>query len=145
MFGNPSIIVLLCLMPMVVAFQCSALRNNSPNSRPIFTRHQAEAGDSTTPDGKESPTGTKNPLRLAVLKLGMTELKWTSPLNYEKRSGTYECASCSTVLFDSTGKYDSGSGWPSFWRTDSGNVAYKREWDGRIECSCKSCGGHLGK
>ena len=50
------------------------------------------------------------------------------------------------TLFDSSGKYDSGSGWPSFWKTkDVARVAYKREWDGRAECSCGSCGGHLGK
>lgn len=89
--------------------------------------------------------GTWNPLRLAVLKLKFTELKYTSPLNYEKRPGTYSCANCGNTLFESEGKYDPGSGWPSFWKTASENrVAYKQEWDGRIEVQCKNCKGHLG-
>ena len=90
-------------------------------------------------------TGTWNPLRLAVLKMKFTELKFTSPLNYEKRPGTYNCAACDQPLFDSTGKYDSGSGWPAFWKTTAAKkVAYKQEWDGRIEVQCGNCKGHLG-
>eukprot|EP00567_Pseudictyota_dubia_P003406 CAMPEP_0197435510 /NCGR_PEP_ID=MMETSP1175-20131217/3087_1 /TAXON_ID=1003142 /ORGANISM="Triceratium dubium, Strain CCMP147" /LENGTH=216 /DNA_ID=CAMNT_0042964559 /DNA_START=133 /DNA_END=783 /DNA_ORIENTATION=+ len=95
--------------------------------------------------GREVPNfGTWNPFRLAVLKLGMTELRYTSPLNYEKRDGLYKCANCGANLFDSSGKYDSGSGWPSFWRTSDGSVSLFREWDGRIECRCQNCSGHLG-
>mmetsp|Transcript_1238 Transcript_1238/g.3469 ORF Transcript_1238/g.3469 Transcript_1238/m.3469 type:complete len:181 (-) Transcript_1238:55-597(-) len=94
-----------------------------------------------------SPTqrGTVNPLRLAVLKMGATELAFTSPLNWEKRDGDFICAGCGAKLFDSTAKYDSGSGWPSFWRT-AGNSAieHRREWDGRVEVRCASCQGHLG-
>merc|ERR1711971_56839 len=74
-----------------------------------------------------------------------------SPLNYEKRSGSYKCANCEAVLFTSRGKYDSESGWPSFYRTAGGGndnddsfVALKEEWDGRTEISCRTCGGHLG-
>lgn len=103
--------------------------------------------DSVDTDSSTIPVsfqGTKNPLRLLVLKLGFTEIKFTSPLNYEKRAGVYRCASCGCTLFDSRGKYDSGSGWPSFWKTSGGNVALKREWDGRVECSCVKCKGHLG-
>jgi len=90
---------------------------------------------------------TWNPLRLMVMKLSFTELRFTSPLNYEERDGVYNCAYCGLDLFDSDGKYDSGSGWPSFWRsTRDGNVAYKQEWDGRLECLCanKKCSAHLG-
>ena len=102
--------------------------------------------DSETEGGTKEkvPIGTYNPLRLAVLKLGFTELRWTSPLNYEKRDGQYNCANCGTQLFDADGKYDSGSGWPSFFRTAEGNVSLYREWDGRIECRCGKCEGHLG-
>jgi len=89
--------------------------------------------------------GTKDPLRLAVLRLGMTEPRFISPLNREKRDGVYKCAGCGTTLFESRGKYDSGSGWPSFWCGTSDNkIKLKREWDGRVECTCPSCGGHLG-
>jgi peptide-methionine (R)-S-oxide reductase len=135
-------------LPATTAF--STHRRISPS----FTKCQASSNDNGNDNGnsndKELQTeqdepGTINPLRLAVLKLGLTELKWTSPLNYEKRVGVYSCANCGTILFDSKGKYDSGSGWPSFWKTaDSNRVAYKKEWDGRVECSCKQCKGHLG-
>ncbi|KAL7463309.1 hypothetical protein ACHAXS_003684 [Conticribra weissflogii] len=93
----------------------------------------------------EQQNGTWNPFSLAVLKLGLTEPAYTSPLNYKKSPGTYKCANCGNPVFSSTAKYDSGSGWPSFWKTISSNrVSLKREWDGRIECSCANCGGHLG-
>jgi peptide-methionine (R)-S-oxide reductase len=88
---------------------------------------------------------TWNPFALAVLKLKLTEPAWTSTLNYKKASGVYLCANCGSPLFSSSGKYDSGTGWPSFWKTiESDRVALEREWDGRIECKCASCGGHLG-
>lgn len=93
----------------------------------------------------KSTGGTWNPFSLAVLKLGLTEPAWTSPYNYKKAAGTYLCANCGAPLFPSSAKYDSGSGWPSFWKTiESDRVSVKREWDGRIECTCAGCGGHLG-
>ena len=87
-----------------------------------------------------------NPLRLAVLRLGFTEPAFTSPLNYDKRDGEYQCAGCGNVLFDHQAKFNSGSGWPSFWRTaQDGSVAYaKPDFLGRVECKCASCNGHLG-
>ena len=88
---------------------------------------------------------TWNPLRLAVLKLGFTEPAWTSPLNYGKKDGKFNCAYCGQELFDSDSKYDSGSGWPSFWRSiEDGAVDYKMEFDGRLECRCGKCKSHLG-
>eukprot|EP00562_Extubocellulus_spinifer_P013671 CAMPEP_0178565330 /NCGR_PEP_ID=MMETSP0697-20121206/14102_1 /TAXON_ID=265572 /ORGANISM="Extubocellulus spinifer, Strain CCMP396" /LENGTH=282 /DNA_ID=CAMNT_0020198925 /DNA_START=37 /DNA_END=885 /DNA_ORIENTATION=- len=123
----------------------------SDDSTTDTTRSTATAPEATTTTTStaserkdEGKLGTYNPLRLAVLKLGFTELRWTSPLNYEKRDGVYNCANCGTRLFDSKGKYDSGTGWPSFFRTAEGNVAMFREWDGRVECRCGNCGGHLG-
>lgn len=117
----------------------------SNNYRLSTTQCAASNGSDDDTEEKSQGLGTYNPLRLAVLKLGMTELRFTSPLNYEKRPGSYDCANCGSTLFDSKGKYDSGSGWPSFWKTSNENrVGYKREWDGRVEVSCKKCGGHLG-
>ena len=88
---------------------------------------------------------TWNPLRLLVLRLGLTEPMATSPLNYGKYEGTFTCAYCGATLFDSNSKYDSGSGWPSFWRTVAEDaLAYKMEFDGRLECRCKRCSSHLG-
>ena len=107
--------------------------------------NKESSSNDMTSNESDTRKGTLNPLRLAVLKLGMTEPRFVSPLNYEKRDGLYKCAGCGAVLFDSSGKYNSGSGWPSFWKS-SGNdkVKLTREWDGRVECSCARCDGHLG-
>jgi len=89
--------------------------------------------------------GQSAPFRLAVTKLGVTEPPFSSPLNDETRDGAYFCSSCGAKLFDSAAKYDSGSGWPSFWRTAGGGVEYRREaLGGRMEIKCSNCGSHLG-
>jgi peptide-methionine (R)-S-oxide reductase len=89
---------------------------------------------------------TWNPLRLAVLRLGLTEPRAVSTFNYGNyKDGTFSCAYCGHVLFDGSSKYDSGSGWPSFWRSAKEDaIEYKMEWDGRLECKCKQCNSHLG-
>jgi len=112
---------------------------------PVVDESAENKKSSGVNDPESKNSGTKNPLRLAVLKLGVTEPRFTSPLNYEERDGIYKCAGCGTTLFDSRGKYNSGSGWPSFWcGTEQDRIKLKREWDGRVECSCAKCGGHLG-
>ena len=82
-----------------------------------------------------------------VLRKHGTERAGTSPLNAEKRTGIYTCAACGTPLFESTTKYDSGSGWPSFYAPLPGAVATSTDHGAgmiRVEVHCKSCGGHLG-
>jgi len=88
---------------------------------------------------------TWDPLRLAVLRLGFTEWPATSRFNHGKYNGEFTCAYCGNLLFDSNAKYDSRSGWPSFWRsaTDT-SMAYKMELGGRLECRCQKCESHLG-
>jgi peptide-methionine (R)-S-oxide reductase len=104
-----------------------------------------ESSSQSTIQEPDFKVQTWNPLRLLVLRLGLTEPAATSPLNYGKYDGEFTCAYCGQVLFDSTAKYDSGSGWPSFWRTATDNsVQYKSELDGRLECRCKRCSSHLG-
>lgn len=106
---------------------------------------------STTTTTTRSPSiqpKTWNPFRLLVLRWGWTEPAMISSLNYgtyDKEKDTFLCAYCHTPLFDANAKYNSGSGWPSFWRTKRNNVvAYKREWDNRLECHCQNCSSHLG-
>ncbi len=76
-----------------------------------------------------------------------TERPWTSTLNDEKREGTYICAACYLPLFLSETKFDSGTGWPSFYQPIDGNTGTKRDWKlllPRTEYHCARCGGHQG-
>jgi peptide-methionine (R)-S-oxide reductase len=76
-----------------------------------------------------------------------TERPWTSELNDEKREGTYICAACYLPLFHSETKFDSGTGWPSFYQAIEANVGTKRDWKlilPRTEYHCARCGGHQG-
>ena len=76
-----------------------------------------------------------------------TERPWTSPLNDEKREGTYVCAACYLPLFESSAKFDSGTGWPSFYQSIAGNTNTKTDWKllfPRTEYHCSRCGGHQG-
>ena len=76
-----------------------------------------------------------------------TETPFTSTLNKEKRKGTFICAGCSQRLFSSGTKYDSGTGWPSFWQPLAGGIGTRTDYKiglPRTEVHCARCGGHLG-
>ncbi len=77
-----------------------------------------------------------------------TERPHTSPLNEEKHPGTFVCAACFLPLFDASTKYESGTGWPSFWQPlPGGHVATKKDFElvfPRTEYHCARCGGHQG-
>lgn len=76
-----------------------------------------------------------------------TERPFTSPFNEEKRAGVYVCAACSLPLFTSAMKYDSGTGWPSFFTAIPGHLATKTDFRliyPRTEYHCVKCGGHQG-
>ncbi|MGC1206294.1 MAG: peptide-methionine (R)-S-oxide reductase MsrB [Flavobacteriaceae bacterium] len=82
-----------------------------------------------------------------VLREAGTERPFTSPLNKNYKSGVYVCKACETPLFKSEHKFDSGTGWPSFDREITGNVAYGTDSKlgySRDEEHCATCGGHLG-
>ena len=83
----------------------------------------------------------------AVLFAEGTERPFTSPLNTEKRRGTFVCAACHLPLFEARAKYDSGTGWPSFFEPIEGHLATKRDFKlvlPRTEYHCARCGGHQG-
>lgn len=87
------------------------------------------------------------PAQYAVLREEDTERAFTSPLNDEHRAGTYVCAGCGLPLYSSAAKYDSGTGWPSFWEPLPNAVGTKADWGilgRRTEVHCRRCGGHLG-
>ena len=88
-----------------------------------------------------------SPQAYSVLFEEDTERAFTSPLNDEKRKGTYVCAACFLPLFDSAAKFDSGTGWPSFFRPLRGRLDTKRDFKlifPRTEYHCARCGGHQG-
>jgi peptide-methionine (R)-S-oxide reductase len=88
-----------------------------------------------------------SPAAYAVLRREATERAGTSPLDREKRRGTFHCAGCNQALFLSRTKFDSGTGWPSFWAPIRGAVGTKTDFKiglPRTEVHCARCGGHLG-
>ena len=87
------------------------------------------------------------PEQYNVLRQEGTERAFTSPLNNEKRSGTFACAGCGLVLFPSKFKYDSGTGWPSFFDVLPARIETKTDFlliAPRTEYHCARCGGHHG-
>lgn len=88
-----------------------------------------------------------SPEAFRVLRQHGTERPGTSPLNAEKRPGTFACAGCGTPLFDAATKFESGTGWPSFFAPMDGAVGERTDrsfFITRTEVHCAQCGGHLG-
>ena len=88
-----------------------------------------------------------SPEAYRVLRRHGTERAGTSPLDREKRPGVFACAGCGTPVFTSEAKFDSGTGWPSFYRPIEGAVATREDrsfFMRRTEVHCATCGGHLG-
>lgn len=87
------------------------------------------------------------PASFYVLRQAGTERPWTSPLNEEKRAGVFHCAACDLPLFDAATKYDSRTGWPSFFDVIKGNVGTSTDYKigyARTEYHCARCLGHQG-
>lgn len=143
------------------------MRNGSTHDRRGFFRAMAGVGavaamtsilasarGSTTVGGKFEITKTEaewrrvlKPEQYYVLRDHGTERAGTSPLEHETRKGTFNCAGCDLPVYSSDTKFDSGTGWPSFWKplpnaigtsVDSGLFTV------RTEVHCRRCGGHLG-
>ena len=88
-----------------------------------------------------------SPEAFRVLRKEATERAFTSPLNKETRPGVYHCAGCDLPLFRSDWKYDSGTGWPSFWDYIPDSLGFKADYKliwPRKEYHCARCGGHQG-
>jgi peptide-methionine (R)-S-oxide reductase len=90
---------------------------------------------------------TLTPTQYKVLRCHGTEMPGSSPLNAEKRPGTFACAGCGAPLFSSQTKFESGTGWPSFYEPmpDAvGTTEDSTHFMTRVEVHCQKCGGHLG-
>ncbi len=88
-----------------------------------------------------------SPLEFRILRRAGTERPWTSALLREKRDGAYHCVGCDQALFRSETKYDSGTGWPSFYDVIAGAIGTRRDFKllvPRTEYHCARCGGHHG-
>jgi peptide-methionine (R)-S-oxide reductase len=112
-------------------------------------RRQLREGDRVTrlTKSKDEWRQHLSPRAYRVLFEEDTEPPFTSPLNGEKRPGTYICAACYLPLFSSKTKFDSRTGWPSFYQPLRGRVDTKRDFTAlteRTEYHCKRCGGHQG-
>jgi len=88
------------------------------------------------------------PEQYRVTRQNGTERAFTSPLNDEKRAGIFTCVNCDAHLFDSASKYESGSGWPSFFEPTKSNAVSEHDdrsiFSRRTEIRCASCDAHLG-
>ena len=87
------------------------------------------------------------PRQFHILREAGTERPYSSPLNEEHRRGTYVCAADGNPLFSSSTKFDSGTGWPSFWKPLPGAIGTSTDFKlgyPRTEVHCARCGGHLG-
>jgi len=87
------------------------------------------------------------PQQFDVLRREKTERAGSSPLNREKRKGTYVCAGCRLPLYSSATKFESGTGWPSFWKPLPNAIGTREDntlFMARTEVHCRRCGGHIG-
>jgi peptide-methionine (R)-S-oxide reductase len=117
---------------------------------------QGSAQEVTMDDQTQTDTAVRSdaewqklltPEQFKVLRKHGTERAGTSPLNQEKRPGVFLCAGCQTEVFASDTKFESGTGWPSFWAPIEGGVetTVDRSWFmTRVEVHCARCKGHLG-
>src|SRR5215510_6228026 len=105
------------------------------------------AGDFPTAKTDEDWRKTLDAEQYRVLRQHGTERAGTSPLNHEKRAGVFTCAGCGQPLFDAGTKFESGTGWPSFFQPlqDAvGTTTDRSHFMTRTEVHCSRCGGHLG-
>jgi peptide-methionine (R)-S-oxide reductase len=121
---------------------CSLARKEKPKPG-----EDAFAGSEWRALSKADWKARLSPEAFAVLREEDTERPFTSPLNEEKRAGTFHCAGCGFALFSSDTKYDSGTGWPSFWDALPGALGTKSDYllaYERTEYHCARCLGHQG-
>jgi peptide-methionine (R)-S-oxide reductase len=126
--------ITLSAIPIIMAGTQSKSQTNHNQPGQIFLS-EAQWKNKLTPE------------QYHILREAGTEKPFSSPLNQEKRTGIYSCAGCDLPLFQSSAKYDSGTGWPSFYKSIINAVETKTDFKliiPRIEYHCARCGGHQG-
>ena len=130
---------LFSLLFICILFSCnsSAQKNNESGKTESFKITKTES----------EWKAQLSELQFYVLREEGTERPFSSDLNKNYEEGVYLCVACDTPLFDSSTKFDSGTGWPSFDQEIKGNVAFSTDYNigyARTEEHCATCGGHLG-
>ena len=113
----------------------------------LFTTRGATAGDFQVTHSDAEWRKILSPAAYDVMRHQGTEPAWSSPLEYEHRKGIYSCAGCDLALFSSDTKFESGTGWPSFFRPLPHAIETSDDrsfFEERTEVHCARCGGHLG-
>ncbi len=135
-----NIVMALCLLLLA----CKGNSQEKESTKVIEKKAEKEfAVTKTEAEWKKQLTD----MQFYVLRKEATENPFTSEFLDNKVTGTYVCAGCDTKLFKSETKFDSGTGWPSFYQEIKGNVAYDVDYKigyKRTEEHCATCGGHLG-
>jgi peptide-methionine (R)-S-oxide reductase len=137
---NPRRLLLLGTLGLGVAFVVRAFRGSSAVAKPVQETFEVVRSDAQWQE-------QLSPAAYRVLREQGTERAGTSPLDHEKRAGTFLCAGCALPLFASEAKFDSGTGWPSFSAPITEAVRTHEDrglFMPRTEVHCRRCGGHLG-
>lgn len=140
----------LLTLPVIAVAYKTATATSEPELTTGMSGETAEGMVSSVEKLELSDSEWKKRLtehQYAVLRQEATERAGTSPLNNEKRKGIYACAGCELPLFKSETKYNSGTGWPSFYDAIPNHVATKTDFKliyPRTEYHCARCGGHQG-
>src|SRR5437762_10436496 len=141
-----NLIVLALLLACAALVSCDSAKPNQAESTRIRTKLDAipldEKVQFTNDEWKYILTGRQ----YYVLRKGGTELPFANAYWHTHENGIYVCAACGNPLFKSDAKYDSGTGWPSFWQPIGGAVgaASHSSFGGGTEITCTRCGSHLG-
>src|SRR5262249_13472589 len=109
--------------------------------------HALAAGTARITRSEDEWRALLTPAQYAALRLGETEEPYSSPLETENRRGIFSCAACGSALFPSRTKFDSHTGWPSFWQPLDDAVLISRDRSQgliRTKMSCRRCGSHIG-
>ena len=137
---NPRRVLLLAAAALGGAAVVRALRGSPAVAKPVQETFEVVKTD-------EEWKAQLSPAAYRVLRQHGTERAGTSPLDHEKRPGTFLCGACALPLFSSEKKFDSGTGWPSFFAPIEGAVGTTEDrgfFMVRTEVHCHRCGGHLG-
>jgi peptide-methionine (R)-S-oxide reductase len=124
-----------------------ALWRSAGPAAPLATAEAADAEKFEVMHTDEEWKKLLTPTQYNILRQEGTERPYSSPLNDEHRTGSFACAACNRELFTSKTKFDSGTGWPSFWTPlDHAVIEHRDTLFGmlRTEVKCQRCGGHLG-